>query len=281
TEGAFGVLGLAVENAHLYAVQQAQIEQLRESRRRLSTAAFAERHRIQRDLHDGAQQQLYAVLMLLGAVRDAPGPPADPAPGPTRPAVAPPPGPARSVAPPVRVTVDRAYHLLREAIVGLQQLTQGIYPAALVDHGLAPAVQQLAEVAPVPLDVSIPADRWPRPVEVTAYFLIAEAVANAYKHSGAGRVHVRAAAEGGRLRVEVVDDGRGGARERPGSGLTGLRDRAAAVGGSIDVQSPPGGGTRITVTLPLTEPEDPCESVSSKTSHCSGTPSPRCSPAGA
>ncbi|SCG34418.1 sensor histidine kinase [Micromonospora halophytica] len=236
TRTAFGIAGLAIENAILYRAQQARIEELRHSRLRVSTAGFEERRRIQRDLHDGAQQQLYAVLMLLDTIRDAPaaGVPAE--------------------LHRIRATAGRAHLLLRDAISGLQQLTQGIYPAALLGHGLAGAVGLLAEVAPVPLDVRVPSRRWPRHVEVTAYFFIAEGVANAYKHARAERVTVVAEERGPRLHVEVTDDGDGGATARPGSGLSGLRDRIAAVGGDLTIASPAGGGTRLAATLALEEP---------------------------
>lgn len=236
TRTAFGIAGLAIENALLYQAQQAQIEELRHSRLRVSTAGFEERRRIQRDLHDGAQQQLYAVLMLLDTLRDvtATG------------------GLAELHR--YRATAARAHLLLREAIDGLQQLTQGIYPAALLGYGLADAVRLLADVAPVPLDVQVPSRRWPRHVEVTAYFFIAEGVANAYKHARAERVTVVAEERGRRLHVEVTDDGDGGAAARPGSGLSGLRDRIAAVGGDLTIASPAGGGTRLAATLVLEEP---------------------------
>ncbi|HCA86593.1 MAG TPA: hypothetical protein DEQ61_14530 [Streptomyces sp.] len=239
-DAAVGLAGLAIENALLYAAQQAQLEELRRSRERISAAAFEERHRIQRDLHDGAQQQLYAVLLLLDMARrtlTGVGS-ADP-----------------SQAGAAGVTVERAHLLLGEAISGLRDLTQGIYPTDLAEDGLAAAVARLAEAAPVPLHTDVPVRRWPRHIELTAYFLIAEALTNAYKHADASRVGLAVRAAGGGIVVEISDDGRGGAAARPGSGLSGLHDRMAAVGGTLTVISPAGRGTRLTALLPV---EDLC-----------------------
>ncbi|SCL40933.1 Histidine kinase [Micromonospora pallida] len=234
TEAAFGLAALAIENARLHRAQQRQIEELRRSRLRVSTAAFEERQRIQRDLHDGTQQRLYAVLLLLDTLR-APGP---------------------AGADRISGTADRAHLLLRDAIAGLRDLTRGMYPAALLGHGLAAAVGQLVEIAPVPIEVRIPAERWPSHVELTAYFFIAEGLANTYKHARADRASVTVRRVGATLTVDVCDDGRGGATPRPGSGLTGLLDRVAAAGGAMTIDSPPAGGTRLSANLRL---EDPCE----------------------
>lgn len=236
-EAAVGVAGLAIDNARLYAAQQAQLEELRRSRERISTAAYEERHRIQRDLHDGAQQELYTVLLLLDVARHAlTGTPT--------------PDPAAAGA-----TVERAHRLLGEAIAGLRDLTEGIYPTDLVAHGLAAAVDRLADSAPVPLHAEIPPCRWPRHIELTAYFLIVEALTNAYKHADAQRIGLVVRPVDGGVVIEISDDGRGGASAGPGSGLSGLHDRLAAVGGTMTVTSPAGCGTRLTALLPV---EDPC-----------------------
>ncbi|MGW0436438.1 sensor histidine kinase [Micromonospora sp. NPDC003197] len=233
-EAALGVAGLAIENAQLHAVQHEQTEELRRSRTRLSTAAYEERHRIQRDLHDGAQQQLYAVLLLLDVARhNLTG--------------------ATPDAATAADTVGQAHTLLHHAIATLRNLTQGIYPAELVTHGLVAAVAHLTDVSAVPVRVDVAAGRWPRHVELTAYFLVAEALANTYKHAGASRVDLTVRPDGSRLIVEIVDDGRGGAAGRPGSGLSGLYDRVAAAGGRLTVTSFPGRGTRLRAVLPVEE----------------------------
>ncbi|GAB2945764.1 hypothetical protein GCM10027280_38340 [Micromonospora polyrhachis] len=234
-EAAIGVAGLAIENAQLHAVQQEQTEELRRSRTRLSTAAYEERHRIQRDLHDGAQQQLYAVLLLLDVARHhLTG--------------------ATPDATTAGVTVGQAHTVLHNAIATLRNLTQGIYPAELVTHGLIAAIEHLTDLSAVPVRVDVAAGRWPQHIELTAYFLVAEALANAYKHAGANRVDLTVRPDGSRLVVEIADDGRGGAAGHPGSGLSGLHDRVAAAGGTLTVTSPPGRGTRLRAVLPVEEP---------------------------
>lgn len=221
------VAGLAIESARRYALLLAQVEQIRTSRLRLATVAFEERHRIQRDLHDGAQQQLLAVLVLLDLAQrsrgDATG------------------------------TVRQAHHQLKDAIASLRHLTQGIYPAALVEHGLAAAVEGLADVAPIPVSFTIPRTRWPRHLEATAYFTISEALANIYKHADAGHVRIEVRQDERTAYLEIIDDGRGGA-DPAGSGLSGLKDRVNTVNGVLRVESTADHGTRITTTFPLEAP---------------------------
>jgi signal transduction histidine kinase len=182
-----------------------------------------QRRRIERDLHDGAQQRLTAVTMALGIAR------------------------VEDEARAVRAQVDRAYEQARLALVELRELVHSLHPR----DGLQPALVALAERSPVPLDVEVDLPTRPPPaVEAAAWFVAAEAVANIAKHSGAGRAWVRCAQQAGVLRLEVGDDGRGGADPRAGTGLRGLADRAAVLGGRVRLHSPDGGPTVLTAELP-------------------------------
>ncbi len=205
-----------------------QLVELTRSRARLVDAFEVERRRIERDLHDGAQQRLVALSMQLGLARlELPdgSPAAD--------------------------SVRRAHDLAKEALAELRELIRGVHPKILTDRGLAAAVREVSDRAPVPVDVDIalPA-RLPQAVEVTAYFVVVEALANIAKHSGAGRARVVASVAFDRLTVQIRDDGRGGADPARGTGLAGLVDRVAAVGGSVALASPPGGPTVVHVELP-------------------------------
>jgi signal transduction histidine kinase len=194
--------------------------------RQLPDAAFDERHRIQRDLHDGPQQQLFGAMLLLDMARGG-SIPADGA-------------------------LHRAHQLIGQAVAALRELTQGIYPEALVDHGLAAAVAQLGALSPIPVSVDIPADRWPPDLELTAYFLVTEAVANVYKHADASAMVVTVRESRGTLVLNVRDNGTGGmsgAREPRA-----LRLRAASIGGSVAVSSEPGRGTTVSARLPIGMP---------------------------
>jgi len=227
---------LALENARLHAAQRAQLEEVLASRARIVAAADAERHRIQRDLHDGAQHQLLAVSILVGRVRaELPGGTGDSTSGPL-------------------ALLDQATRQLHHVIRELRELTEGIHPPALIEQGLAAVVETLAERAPLPVRVQVPARRWPGQVERAAYFVINEALTNVYKHAGATsaevRVAVAAGAGGRRLLVRVSDDGAGGADVDRGSGLRGLRDRVAAVGGTLRIHSDLGAGTQVVAELP-------------------------------
>ncbi|MET7425295.1 sensor histidine kinase [Dactylosporangium sp. NPDC005555] len=205
-----------------------QLVELTRSRARLVDAFEVERRRIERDLHDGAQQRLVALSMQLGLARlelpdDSPA--AD--------------------------SVRRAHDLAKEALAELRELIRGVHPKILTDRGLAAAVSEVADRAPltVDCDIALPA-RLPQAVEVTAYFVVVEALANVAKHSGAGRARVVASVAFDRLTVQVRDDGRGGADPRRGTGLAGLVDRVAAVGGTVALASPHGGPTVVHVELP-------------------------------
>ncbi|MDG4823087.1 sensor domain-containing protein [Asanoa sp. WMMD1127] len=198
------------------------------SRARLVDGFGAERRRIERDLHDGAQQRLVSLTLQLG-VAQLDLPPDSPA--------------GRSVA----VAHGQAKQLMAE----LRELIRGIHPQVLTDSGLAAAVGELADQSTIPVTVEMDLpERPPEHVESTAYFVVAEALANVAKHSGASAVTVSAARSGRTLVVEISDNGHGGAAPGDGSGLTGLADRVAAVGGTTRLSSPAGGPTLLRAELP-------------------------------
>ena len=223
---AVSAAGLALENARLQAGIRAQLEQVRASRARIVEAGLAERRRLERDLHDGAQQRLLALTMQLGAVRTAV---ADER---------------------TRLLVDTARSDLREAVAELRVLARGLHPAVLSQAGLSAALESVAERLPVPVTLDVPSGRFEPTVESAAYFLACEAMTNAAKHADASSVRVCVRPLPDRLLVEVLDDGVGGAAASPGGGLAGLQDRVAALGGTLTVDSPPGHGTRITASIP-------------------------------
>jgi signal transduction histidine kinase len=195
------------------------------SRARLVDAFEIERRRIERDLHDGAQQRLVALNMQLGLAR-LEVPPGSPAGEP----------------------LAKAHDLAKQALTELRELIRGVHPHVLTDRGLAAAVEDVAGRSPVPVDVDIRLPgRLPEPVEVTAYFVVVEALANVAKHSRATRAEVTASATGDRVLLRVRDDGVGGADPAAGTGLAGLVDRAAVVDGTVALSSPVGGPTVLQV----------------------------------
>ncbi|MFD9373041.1 sensor histidine kinase [Streptomyces sp. NPDC060020] len=198
------------------------------SRARLVDAFEAERRRIERDLHDGAQQRLVALTMTLGLARlDAP--------------------PGR-LADQLAAAHDEAGKVLGE----LRELIHGIHPRVLADYGLTGALADVAERSAVPVDTDLAAGlpRLPESVEAAAYFGVCEALANIGKHSGAARAAVTARHTGAALLIDVRDDGRGGADPAAGSGLTGLADRIAVLDGTLTITSPPGGPTVLSLEIP-------------------------------
>ncbi|MFI6344133.1 sensor histidine kinase [Streptomyces sp. NPDC050560] len=205
----------------------ARVVELARSRARLVDAFEAERRRIERDLHDGAQQRLVALTMALGLARlDAP------------------PGPLAD-------QLAKAHDEAGAALTELRELIHGIHPKVLTDYGLAAAVADAAERCAVPVDVDLKLPGRPgRAVEAAAYFAVCEALANVARHSGAGRARVSGGHRDGRLFLEVCDDGRGGADPSAGSGLTGLADRVSVLDGRLALTSPPGGPTLLRVELP-------------------------------
>jgi signal transduction histidine kinase len=217
------LVALALEGA------QARAE-LNASRVRILEAAVAERRRLERNLHDGAQQRLVSLalqLRMLGQRLSDPGAAA--------------------------ALLSAAAEELDLALGELRELARGLHPAVLAERGLAPALETLAARAPLPMTVTgVPEERLPEPLEAAVYFVVAESLTNAVKHAEAGRLSVRMSAHDGELHVEIADDGRGGADPKAGTGLRGLADRVEALGGRLDVASPPGEGTTLSAVLPLT-----------------------------
>jgi signal transduction histidine kinase len=204
--------------------------ELAASRARVVAAADQTRRRIERDLHDGIQQRLVSLGLELRAVQA--GLPAE--------------------LDWLRGELDKIVAGLGGAVEELRELSRGIHPAILSEGGLGPALKALARRSAVPVHVELPMEtRLPEPVEVAAYYVVSEALANAAKHAGASAVHVEARTADGRLHLSVRDDGVGGAELGRGSGLVGLTDRVQALGGTITVRSPAGQGTTVRVELPI------------------------------
>lgn len=233
---AAGVIALALDRERLTAELLASREGLRRSRARIAAAADEERRRIARDLHDGVQGRLVLLAMRADALARGDGHGAGSGDGD---------GDAlRADAAVLRTELDGALAALRE-------LVQGVLPAALAERGLGAAVDDLADRMPLPTRVHAGDERFPAEVESAAWFVIAEALANAVKHARASTLEVRVEADGGGLRLEVRDDGVGGASaDGGGSGLRGLADRVDVLGGRLAVDSPRGGGTRIVAVIP-------------------------------
>lgn len=205
-----------------------ELVEVSQSRARLVDAFEAERRRIERDLHDGAQQRLVSLTLQLGMARmDLPE------------------------GSPAALAVSTAHTQAKDLLVELRELIHDIHPVVLTDLGVPAALRELAErcATPVTVHADVP-HRHPRHVEATAYFVVAEALANAGKHSGARAIQVTAMEQGDALVVQVRDDGCGGADPRRGTGLTGLADRIAVVGGTLRLSSPPGGPTVVHATIP-------------------------------
>ncbi|MEU6917213.1 sensor histidine kinase [Streptomyces olindensis] len=205
----------------------ARVVELSRSRLRLVDAFEAERRRIERDLHDGAQQRLVALTMTLGLARlDAP------------------PGPLAD-------QLAKAHEEAGAALAELRELIQGIHPKVLADYGLEAAVADAADRSAVPVDVDLELPgRLSEAVEAAAYFVVCEALANVGRHSGASRAEVSGGHREGRLVLQIRDDGRGGARAGAGSGLTGLADRVSVLDGRLSLSSPAGGPTLLRVEIP-------------------------------
>lgn len=216
---------------------QVRVSELTQSRDASVDSAAAELRRIERDLHDGAQQRLVALAMDLGLARERLASGADP---------------ERAAE-----LVARAHDEAKHAITELRDLVRGIHPSVLTDRGLDAALSALAARSPVPVDVQVELpERPPAPIEAAAYFVVAEALTNVAKHSGASAAWVRVSDRVAtpdvphRIVVEIRDDGRGGAEVHPGGGLAGLRDRVLAVEGRLRIASPDGGPTMLVAELP-------------------------------
>jgi signal transduction histidine kinase len=227
-EGVGAAAGMSLENARLQAELRARVEELRGSRARVIDAGQKERQLLERDLHDGAQQRLIALSLRLSLLKkNLPDEPE------------------------VRQELDAARSEIALSLEELRDVARGIHPAVLSGHGLAVAVESLSAHAPLPvrLDMCVE-DRLPERVEVAAYYVISESLANVAKHAHASEARVSLERHGDDLVVEIVDDGDGGADTERGSGLRGLADRVEALGGRLRVWTPLGGGTRVQAEIP-------------------------------
>jgi signal transduction histidine kinase len=213
----------AVSNATMRA-------ELAASRARVIAAADEARRRIERDLHDGAQQQLVTLALELRVAA----------------------GRVPAGLPDLGKEVGRFADRLTSVIEELREMSRGIHPAILTEGGLSPAVEALALRSPVPVKLNVDSEhRLPDPIEVAAYYVVSEALTNAAKHADASRVQIDLHFQEEKLSLAVVDDGVGGADPSGGSGLIGLKDRVEALAGTIDIASPRGSGTRLEVEIPL------------------------------
>jgi signal transduction histidine kinase len=229
-ESAGTAIRLALENARLQAELKAQLARVQESRARIVAAGDEQRRRIERDLHDGAQQRLVALALELRVAQKRLG---------------------ADVPPELEEVLAGAVDELQLAVGELRELARGVHPAILTEDGLAAALESLADRTPLPVTiVSAPERRLPAPIEGAAYFVACEALANAVKHADATAITIRAEQRNGSLVVEVTDNGIGGADIASGSGLRGLADRVEAHGGRLRVESPVGGGTKVTGEVP-------------------------------
>jgi signal transduction histidine kinase len=222
-EAAGSAAGLALENTRLQAQLRAQLAELSASRMRIVAATDAERRRLERDLHDGAQQRLLALGLALQLLRDDSGDPE---------------------------LLEQAESELQTALQELRDLARGIHPAILTERGLAAAVLSLTDRSSIAVTTEVSDERYPPSAETAAYFVVSEALTNIAKHSEASRASVSIGQRDGKLVVEVRDDGNGGADPDRGSGLRGLADRVGAVGGRLDIHSATGAGTTIRAEIP-------------------------------
>jgi signal transduction histidine kinase len=221
--------GLALENERLQADLRARLAELKASRTRMVEAADAERRRLERNLHDGTQQRLVSISMALALAESK---------------LSSDPQSARRV-------LEEARDGLTTALQELRELSQGIHPAVLTERGLESALRELVYLAPMPIELDVPANgRLPESVEAAAYYVVAEALANVAKYASARSVSVKVERANGTAVVEVADDGLGGADPARGSGLRGLADRVEALGGTLLVESPPGLGTHLRAEIP-------------------------------
>ena len=220
--------GIAIENGRLHVELRARLEELRGSRSRIIEAGQKERQRLERNLHDGAQQRLIALSLELSLLEQELGPDAD-----------------------AGLRLAQARREIATSLGELREVARGIHPAVVSGHGLAVALEQLTARAPLPVRLTIAIDeRLPEQVEVAAYYLVSESLTNVAKHSGALSVAVDVSRTNDQVVVEILDDGVGGADTEGGSGLRGLADRVEALGGSLRVWSPRGGGTRVRAEIP-------------------------------
>ena len=229
---------LALDNERLKADLRARVEDLRISRARIVEAADAARRRLERDLHDGAQQQLVSLALDLRLLR------------------------AKLKGTDAVPMIEEISEKLAVALAELRELARGIHPAILSDRGLGPAVQGLADRVPLPVEVDVELSERPAPpIEAAAYFVTAEALTNVARYAKAHEARVEIRRDRDDVTVVVSDDGVGGADIERGTGLRGLQDRLAALDGTLEIESPPGGGTRLRARIPgaalVGDPRDP------------------------
>ena len=222
--------GLALENERLLAELRAQLDEVRDSRARLVEASVTERRRLERNLHDGAQQRLVTLSLHLRMAQET----------------------LHDDPLATEAMLEGVGDDLKQALEELRELARGLHPAVLTDRGLAPALQSLANRSPFPVAIAgVPALRLPEPVEAALYYVVAESLTNAAKHSGATKGSVTLSTTPETVVVEIRDNGSGGANLTSGTGLRGLADRVEALGGELQLQSPVDGGTVIQAELPL------------------------------
>jgi signal transduction histidine kinase len=220
--------GIALENGRLHAELRARLEELKGSRARIVDAGQNERRRLERNLHDGAQQRLIALSLELSLLEER-----------------------LDGDPEARARLDQARREVATSLEELRDVARGIHPAVVSGHGLAVALEQLAARAPVPVRLNVElTGRLPERLEVAAFYLVSESLANVGKHANATSATIAVARTNGQVVVEVADDGIGGADTELGSGLRGLADRVEALEGELRVWSPKGGGTRLRAEIP-------------------------------
>ncbi|MCK9895110.1 sensor histidine kinase [Frankia sp. AgB32] len=221
---------LALENARLHATVAAQLDAVRSSRARLVEAGLHERRRLERDLHDGAQQRLLALATRLGLAR------------------------TKATDPDTISAIDAAREDLRHALADLRSLARGIHPAQLSQGGLRPALEAVTNTLPLDVGLDVTTERFSAVLEAGVYYTICEALTNTVKHAGAAHAVVTVSRVGEVVRAVVADDGKGGATTVDGGGLAGLTDRVRALGGTLEITSPSGGGTRLVADIPCDPP---------------------------
>jgi signal transduction histidine kinase len=226
--GVTAAAGMALENGRLHAQLRARLDELRGSRARLIDAGQKERQRLERNLHDGAQQRLVALSLELGMLEQR-----------------------LTADPEAQARLDRARREIALSLEELRDVARGIYPAVLSGHGLEVALESIVARAPLPVRLIVQLDgRLQEPLEVAAYYVVSESLANIGKHAEAKSATVEVGRRNGGIVVEVIDDGIGGADTERGTGLRGLADRVEALGGRLRVWTPTGGGTRVRAEIP-------------------------------
>jgi signal transduction histidine kinase len=227
-EAVAAAAAIALENGRLHVELRARVEELKGSRQRVIEAGQHERRRLERNLHDGAQQRLIALSLALGLLGERLG--SDPE---------------------ARSRLERARGEIALSLEELRDVARGIHPAVVSGHGLAVGLESLAARAPVPVRLTVELDgRLDERIEVAAYYVACESLTNIGKHARASSATVAVSRANGELVVEVVDDGVGGADSERGTGLRGLADRVEALGGRLRVWTPRGGGTRVRAEIP-------------------------------